>query len=474
MSDETRHGVELMPPGRGGLFLSPNIRDFTTINDDRKVVSDSDDRRPCLSYREVLIRVDTRASFRLQQRVGIIFSAASLFFAAARAVTQIAVLGNPLSATFLDALQLFLIAAGAAAIPTALFDRKALRLAQVGLFLFAGVVLLEQIGPGNLTGIPLYVYGILLGIRYGFFRRHNRLKLVAAVVLVVAAATVAGIRHNHYPVATAIVVTIAASSFLYLYWIVFADEINHFRLESERLRREAISNQVFIRFGQNIAGIVHNVKSKLMSIEGFNDLIAEGVAESSGETGDYAALQRRGIDQIHEMIDGLLLAVRSYQRTETETMSLGRLVRSTVEILRANRNVRSGITVELDLCKNDRIQAAPIAVIQILDALLQNAWEAVLPTTEHSVAISTRVDGSFIACTIRDVGQGLPFCTPCETDDCLVCPNFRIGRSSKSRGSGIGVIQTRLLIRDMGGKLKYESATGHGTSVTVWFPRAGN
>lgn len=399
------------------------------------------------------------------------FSAALLFFAAARAVTQIAVLGNLPSVTFLDFLQLFLIATGAAAVPTILLNRDAARFAQTGLFLLAGVVLLEQTGPGSLTGIPVYVYGLLLGSRYGFLRRYNRLKLAAAVVVIVAAATVAGVRHNHYPIATAIVVTVAAVSFLYLYWIVFADEIDRYRQESERLKREAVSNQVFIRFGQNIAGIVHNVKSKLMSIEGFNDLIAEGVAESGGEAGDYAALQRRGIDQIDEMIDGLLLAVRSYQRTEPETMSLGRLVRSTVEILRANRNVRSGISVELNLCKDDRIKATPIAVIQILDALLQNAWEAVLPTADHSIAVSTRIDGSFVACTIRDVGQGLPFCTPCEIDDCLSCPNFSMGRSSKSRGSGIGVIQTRLLIRDMGGKLKYESARGRGTSVTVWFPR---
>jgi len=290
-------------------------------------------------------------------------------------------------------------------------------------------------------------------------------------VVIVAAATLTGARHHRFPIATGIVVTIAASCFLYLYWIVFADEIDHYRNESERLKREAISNQVFIHFGQNIAGIVHNVKSKLMSIEGFNDLIAEGVAESGSETGDYAALQRRGIDQIHEMIDGLLLAVRSYQRTETETMSLGRLVRSTVEILRANRNVRSRISVQVDLCTEDRIQAAPIAVIQILDALLQNAWEAVTPTTGQVITVSTRVEGSFVACTIGDVGQGLPFCTPCESDDCLTCPNFRVGRSSKSRGSGIGVVQTRLLIKDMGGRLKYESSAGRGTSVTVWFPR---
>jgi signal transduction histidine kinase len=46
-----------------------------------------------------------------------------------------------------------------------------------------------------------------------------------------------------------------------------------------------------------------------------------------------------------------------------------------------------------------------------------------------------------------------------------------MGRSTKPDGSGVGVIHIRDLILEMGGKLKYTSSSGGGTTVSVWFPR---
>lgn len=415
--------------------------------------------------------MNAEARFTLQRRIGIIFAGASVFFALARAFSQIFILNEPISTTVRTTGIVLLLLIGIIAVPTIFFDHLICRLIQSALFLSSGVVLLFVNNPGNLTGVLFYAYGLLVAIRYGFFKRYTRLKSVIAFLLVVVAAGASGFFHKYLPLPSAIVIAIAAACFFYLYWIIFTDEMNRYRLESLRLRREAVSNQVFVRFGQNIAGIVHNVKSKLMSIEGFNDLMTDAVAESSDSTGEYASLQRRGIRQLSEMIDGLLLAVRSYQRSVPETMPLGPLVRSAVEMLKANRSVRSGIRIDLDLCEGDGIYAVPLAVIQILDAFIQNAWESLLPESEHRISIATRVDGSFVACSIEDRGRGLPFCTPCEHEDCMTCPHFQFGRTTKPYGSGIGVVHARTLIAENGGRLKYESSPGMGTRVSVWFPR---
>jgi len=415
--------------------------------------------------------VEAEYRFGLQRRVGIVLVAASLILAAVNA--SLLALGYRRSPAEIvrdpSVYGLVLIAFFAA--PTAGFNLGAARVMQVVIFLGTGLAMLIAQPEGSLGGLVFYLYSMLLAIRYGYFAKKRYLKFGIALTLVAFAA---GTPAMHRPVISTVVginVGLAVACFFYLYWAIFAEEIDRYKLESERLKREAISNQVFVRFGKNIAGIVHNVKSKLMSIEGFNDLIADGVAENREGTGDYATLQRRGIQQIHDMIDGLLLTVRSYQRIDAELFALGQLVRGAVEMLRANRDIRSGVRIDLDLCENDDIFASPLSVMQVLDALLQNAWEAMRSRDDRKIRVSTRIDHDFIVCSIEDRGEGLPFCTPCEYDNCLACPHFEIGRSSKSDGSGIGVAHARMLIRELGGRLKYKSTEGVGTTAEIWFPR---
>ncbi len=414
---------------------------------------------------------DAAAQNRLQRRVGLVLVSASLFSA----------LLNLFALLFDHHLHLLqalaapafwvLLAIAVVSAPSIFFSHRLLRVEQVTLFLALGLVLVVINAPGSLGGVAFFVYGLVLALRFGFFERRTHLKFLGITLMLMAAAVGSTTIHHSVSLGYAVGIAGVGAGFLYLYWAAFADEIEEYRRQSEQLRQEAIANRVLVRFGQNIAGVIHNLKSRLMSIEGLNDLISDDVADNKG-TADFVEMQRRGIGQLNETIDGLLFAVRSYQRARPEPVSLGRIVKSAVEMLRANRAVRSGVTITLNLCDRDEVYGSPQSIIQILDSLIQNAWESMANASERTIEIETHHDGAFIAAAIRDRGAGLPFCSPCDATDCLDCPHFRLGRSTKPDGSGVGVVHLRELLREMGGRLKYESTQSAGTKVWIWFPRS--
>lgn len=418
-------------------------------------------RRPVLT--------DAPSQYRLQRRVGLVLVGASVFSALLNFFSLLLNHG----ATILQALAspsvLVLVAIAVLNLPSIFFSHRILRAVQVAVFLSIGLALVVINAPGSLGGIAFFVYGLLLALRFGYFARRTHLKFVAITLLLMAAAVGSTRIRNVVSLWYAVGIAGVGAGFLYLYWAAFADEIEEYRRRSEELRQEAIANRVLVRFGQNVAGVVHNLKSRLMSIEGLNDLISDDAGNKKG-TAEYVELQRRGIGLLNETIDGLLFAVRSYQRAQPETVSLGRIVRSAVEMLRANRAVRSGVSISLNLCERDEVYGSPQSIIQVLDSLIQNAWESMAESSDQTIEIETEADGDFIAAEIRDHGTGLPFCSPCDAADCLDCPHFRLGRSTKSDGSGVGLVHLRELLREMGGRLKYDSAPSAGTSVRVWFP----
>ena len=414
--------------------------------------------------------IGAASQHRLQRRVGIVLVSASVFSAL---LNLFSLLFN-FHLTFVQALGspavLVLLGIAAVNLPSIFFSHRILRAEQVVVFLALGLVLVIINAPGSLGGIAFFVYGLLLALRFGYLERRTHLKFLVITLLLMAAAVGSTMIRNLVSLWYALGIAGVGAGFLYLYWAAFADEIEEYRRQSEELREEAIANRVLVRFGQNIAGVVHNLKSRLMSIEGLNDLISDDVGGKKG-TADYVELQRRGIGQLNETIDGLLFAVRSYQRAAPETVSLGRIVRSAVEMLRANRAVRSGVSISLQLCEHDDVYGSPQSIIQVLDTLIQNAWESMASSSDQTIEIETQHDGDFVAATIRDRGVGLPFCSPCDALDCLACPHFRLGRSTKPDGSGVGVVHMRELLREMGGRLKYDSSPSAGTSVRVWVPR---
>lgn len=98
---------------------------------------------------------------------------------------------------------------------------------------------------------------------------------------------------------------------------------------------------------------------------------------------------------------------------------------------------------------------------QVYFNLVKNALEAMRDGGRMAIAIGS--DDDNVTVTFRDDGAGM-------TDEQLA-HLFEPYRTTKEKGTGLGLMVTERIVRDHGGTIAAESAVGEGTVFTVSLPR---
>jgi len=133
----------------------------------------------------------------------------------------------------------------------------------------------------------------------------------------------------------------------------------------------------------NVLGVVHNLKSSLMAVNGYIDLLTP---EKSGEVYEHA---KRSVGDMESVINDLVFAMRAYRRTEPQTVSLNACVRSVVGLLRSNETFRGKVKFRLELAESDEIYDTPAAVMQSLDAFITRAMTELLGNGNYKLTVRT-------------------------------------------------------------------------------------
>jgi C4-dicarboxylate-specific signal transduction histidine kinase len=172
------------------------------------------------------------------------------------------------------------------------------------------------------------------------------------------------------------------------------------------------------------------------------------------------------------MINNFMTAVRSYQRAEPQFVRLNQLVTSAVEVLKGNDILKHKIRISMDLSEPDTIYAVPMEIMQIIDNVLANAAEAMAGTDRFDIHISTESTPERVLMSVEDQGTGIADCSTCDKENCMQCRRFSIGKTTKSDGTGIGVVYVREIMKEIGGTVRFQSVEGEGTTVSLSFPLA--
>ncbi len=137
----------------------------------------------------------------------------------------------------------------AAVVPllTALRDGRVGKWAQVIIILGIGIVATILNSPGDLTGIVLVAFALVLTVQYDLLGATFWPQLTAAVVLYGIFAVFAAGYFFKSSFALGFNYFIAAAAFVYLFWVVFADEIRSRRKNEQRLRESEHRFQTVIR-----------------------------------------------------------------------------------------------------------------------------------------------------------------------------------------------------------------------------------
>ena len=227
-------------------------------------------------------------------------------------------------------------------------------------------------------------------------------------------------------------------------------------LESERLNALTLL----------AAGVAHEIGNPLNSLDIHLQLLGRRLRKlAAGDRKpleDHLATARDEIRRLDTILKQFLHAVRPTVPLR-ERRDINELLKETLGLLESELSSRK-ISVELDLAKS-----MPHAVLdagqfqQVFYNLIRNAYQALHGDDGH-ITIRTRVNDYEFIISIQDNGTGI---SP-EHMGAI----FEPYRTTKSSGSGLGLLIVRRIVREHGGEIAIESEENQGTRVIIHLPRS--
>lgn len=213
--------------------------------------------------------------------------------------------------------------------------------------------------------------------------------------------------------------------------------------------------------------VSHDLKAPLRGIEGYSQLLLDDFNDRLDEDGrQFVSNIRRGVAQMHELIEDLLTYSRIERRPlESAPVDLPELVHSVLdsfahEIETANAQLDIGPL-------SPRLTSDRSGLTLVLRNLIGNALKFSRDAESPRIAIDGRLHDGRIIIRVRDNGIGFDM----KYHERVFEIFQRLHRAEDYPGTGIGLALVRKAVQRMGGRVWAESAPGQGATFLVEFPQ---
>jgi len=252
-----------------------------------------------------------------------------------------------------------------------------------------------------------------------------------------------------------------------VYTTPIADEdgtVNHVvAVRRDITKRKSMENRLqqaekLASIGELSTYMAHEIRNPLFTISGFaNSLMrSEGVDDKARGKLSIILDESRRLDEI---LKSLMNFTRPTEAQVAE-VDLNTLVRATMGIMAlpcANQGVEPHVELDDGL---SLVKANPDLIKQCLINLIKNSIEAM--QSGGKLHVSTEMDTDYAILTVEDTGHGIPL----DIRDKIFSPFF----STRDKGAGLGLAQTRKIVDEVGGSVDLASVEGEGTTVTLLLP----
>jgi two-component system, sporulation sensor kinase E len=246
-------------------------------------------------------------------------------------------------------------------------------------------------------------------------------------------------------------------------YVMLVRDLTSTRLEAE----ETLESERLNALTLLAAGVAHEIGNPLNSLDIHLQLLGRKLrkldAADRAPLEENLATARAEIRRLDAILKQFLHAVRP-TTPQRERHDLHAILHETLRLLEPELASRK-ISVELDLA--ERMPPAEVdagQIQQVFYNLIRNAYQA-LRADCGRIVLRTEFNDYEYRIAIEDNGTGI---SP-EHMGSL----FEPYRTSKSSGSGLGLLIVRRIIREHGGEIEIESELDHGTRVLIRFPRFG-
>ncbi|RIW28239.1 two-component sensor histidine kinase [Bacillus salacetis] len=313
-------------------------------------------------------------------------------------------------------------------------------------------------GPFLIIGIAVSViaYFICIASQRSFFRTPHKL-LASTIILTVYSVL--------YITIIYIYVSMLNLTFYIIYFGVFYLTFLSLVLIIERLSRtnKQIEEMVYLdklnMVGQMAASIAHEIRNPLSTVRGFIQHLSEDTEDEKLKR--FSPLILDELDRTNKIITDYLNVAKP-EKFQLAAINLANLIQSSVDLLKPYA-AYSNTSITFDTDSDYYIQGDEHHLKQAIMNIIKNGIES----TEHrrgTVKIETghgKTPNSVEIC-ISDDGAGM---TPDQLSK-IGLPFY----TTKSKGTGLGSMVTNKIIREMHGKIEYESQLDKGTLVRILLP----
>jgi signal transduction histidine kinase len=351
-------------------------------------------------------------------------------------------------------------------------NHPAIRMMQVAVFGMAGALVNLINAPWDASGMALLVLAIVLAIQYSFFEKRFTLKMTIAMAFIFGIGMVRTLFYGKIDVLGSLAAVAQVAAYFVLLWIMFSDVLKDLAEIAKDLELAQRKDSVFVRFGRNVAGLVHNLSNMLSVLYSLNALMRQRTLPP--DILEFVAKQQSAFDRMTGTLERILAVVRAKQDTSVCAVDLNVLLAGVVEYYRTDFDFKNTVTVDLKPCEGELVvEAQPLELCEVMENLLKNSWEAMKgkggPGPRLIEINSFRQPTAGFS--IRDHGCGIPGLGTCRDGE--LSPHFQVGRTTKEKGTGLGVPFILEAVKSNGWNIEMESAVGQGTMTTIWFTRRG-
>jgi signal transduction histidine kinase len=232
-----------------------------------------------------------------------------------------------------------------------------------------------------------------------------------------------------------------------------------------RASREVLERTEKLRaLGEMAAGISHDLKNILnplsLHLQLLKRILKRGAPGAEDAIAEMEQVVRRGVETVERLRD----FSRQAPETRIEPVELDLVAHEAAELSRpriASTRRARGIRIVEHLGAPAPIQCRSSELVAALLNLLANAIDAMEEGGTVTVSTGSGDGGAWVR--ISDDGPGIP----AELADRIFEPFFT---TKGKEGTGLGLAMVYAFVKRYGGKLTLDTAPGHGTTFTLWFP----
>jgi PAS domain S-box-containing protein len=237
--------------------------------------------------------------------------------------------------------------------------------------------------------------------------------------------------------------------------------------ENKRLEKEKLEAERLAAVGQTVAGLAHGIKNVLMGLEG-----GVYVFKSGMEKGDTERLLK-GWQMLDENISRISTFVKEFLEfakgrvPKVKPTSPNLVAKKVLDLFRPKAEL-AGIHLEGHL--SGGIPPALMDEEEIhtcLVNLVSNALDAceISDKQGRTVTVSTFEKDNTLVFEVSDDGTGMDYEVKKK-----IFTNF-FSTKGANKGTGLGLLTTKKIVQEHGGRVSFESSPGEGSVFRLEFPR---